>query len=182
MATFVERMVGAARLNPATYEEVEADKSATGQATVVVVLSAIAAGIGSIDAGARGVVITIVAALLGWVIWAFLTWLIGTKFLAEPETKADMGELLRTIGFGSSPGLIRVFGALPFVGGLFLIAAWIWMLVSTVVAVRQALDYKSTGKAILVCAIGWFVYVLFFISVVSLLGIAIIGIGGTVAS
>ncbi len=182
MATFVQRMIGAARLNPATYEEVEADKSATGQATVVVVLSAIAAGIGSIDAGARGVVVTIVAALLGWVIWAFLTWLIGTKFLAEPETKADMGELLRTIGFGSSPGLIRVFGALPFVGGLFLIAAWIWMLVSTVVAVRQALDYKSTGKAILVCAIGWFVYVLFFISVVSLLGIAIIGIGGTVAS
>ena len=181
MASFVQRMIGAARLNPATYEEVEADKSATMQATVVVVLSAIGAGVGAIDEGMRGVIVTIAAALLGWVIWAFLTWLIGTKFLAEPQTKADMGELLRTLGFASAPGIFRIFGSVPFVGKLVLLAAWIWMLASTVVAVRQALDYNTTGRAILVCAIGWFVYVLFFISIISVLGIAIIGLGGLVS-
>jgi hypothetical protein len=180
MASFVQRVIGAARLNPAVYEEVEADKSATAQATMVVVLSAIAAGIGSIENGTKGVIITILAALLGWVLWAFLTWLIGTKFLAEPQTQADMGQLLRTIGFAASPGLIRVFGAVPFVGAFVLIAAWLWMLVSMVVAVRQALDYKGTWRAILVCAIGWFVYVLFFISAISMLGIAIIGLGGAI--
>lgn len=178
MATFVQRMIGAARLDPATYEEVEADKSATTQAAIVVILSAVAAGIGAIEEGTKGVVVTILAALIGWVFWAFLTWLIGTKFLPEPQTKSDMGELLRTLGFGSTPGLLRVFGVIPVVGTIVMFIAWFWMLASTVVAVRQALDYKGTGKAILVCAIGWFVYILFFISAVSMLGIAIIGLGG----
>lgn len=182
MASFVQRMIGAAKLDPATYEEVEADKSATGQATWVVILSGVAAGIGAIDEGTKGVVVTIIAVLLGWVIWAFLTWLIGTKFLGEPQTQADMGELLRTLGFATSPGIIRVLGAIPVLGKIDVLVAWVWMLISTVVAVRQALDYKSTWKAILVCAVGWLVYVLFFISVISMLGIAMMGIGGMLSS
>jgi hypothetical protein len=182
MASFVQRMIGAARLDPATYEEVEADKTATMQATIVVILSAVAAGVGAIEEGMRGVIVTIAAALIGWVAWAFLTWLIGTKFLPEASTHADVGELLRTIGFASSPGLIRAFGPVPFIGDFVLVAAWLWMLASTVVAVRQALDYKGTLRAILVCLIGWFVYVLIFISIISVLGIAIIGIGGAISA
>ncbi|MGH7680715.1 MAG: YIP1 family protein [Candidatus Eiseniibacteriota bacterium] len=177
MATFVQRIIGAARLNPATYEEVEADKSATIQALSVVVLSAIATGVGSVGEGLRGVVFTILAWLVGWWIWAFLTWLIGTKFLAEPDTKADIGELLRTLGFASAPGLVMFLGVIPHLTSFLVILVWFWMLATTVVAVRQALDYKGTGKAIVVCLIGWFVYVLFVVSVLSMLGIAIIGLG-----
>ena len=103
-----------------------------------------------------------IAALIGWYVWAYLTYLIGTKLLPEPQTKADVGELLRTIGFSSSPGLIRVLGIIPGLGGLVFLAASIWMLVAMVIAVRQALDYQSTGRAIGVCVIGWIVQILIF--------------------
>ncbi len=115
MANFGNRIIRAARLDVALYEEVEADKSALGQATGVVVLSSVAAGIGSTSkAGLLGMLIGVVVALVGWYIWAYLTYFIGTRLLPEPQTKADHGELLRTIGFSSSPGLILLcVGACP---------------------------------------------------------------------
>jgi len=175
-------MVGAAKLKVSTYEEVEADSTATVQAMGVVLLSAAAAGIGEIGYGGRGVIIGCAAALIGWLVWAFLTWLIGTKFLDEPETNADIGQMMRTIGFAASPGILRAFGWIPLLGTVIEIIAWFWMLVAMVVAVRQALDYKSTGRAFLVCAIGWFVNVLIFVSLGALLGIAVLSArnaGGT---
>ena len=156
MASFTDRMIRAAKLDVNLYEEVEADKTAMRQAMGVVVLSSVAAGIGTIARGGLGgIFFGTIAALVGWYIWASLTYFIGTKWLPEPQTKADVGELLRTIGFSSSPGLIRVLGIIPGLGGLVFSAASIWMLVAMVIAVRQALDYKSTGRAIGVCIIGW---------------------------
>ncbi|MEE8325786.1 MAG: hypothetical protein V3R58_01980, partial [candidate division NC10 bacterium] len=105
MASFADRMIRAAKLDVNLYEEVEADKSAMGQAMGVVVLSSVAAGVGSGELGVGGIVAVTIAALIGWYIWAFLTYLIGTKLLPEPQTRADVGELLRTIGFSTSPGL-----------------------------------------------------------------------------
>ena len=174
MANWVDRMIGAAQLKVATYEEVEADSTATVQAMGVVLLSAVAAGIGEIGYGGRGIIVGCAGALIGWVVWALLTWLIGTKFLDVPETNADVGQLLRTIGFAASPGIFRAFGWIPLFGTIVEIIAWFWMLIAMVVAVRQALDYKSTGRAVLVCAIGWFVNVLIFVSLGSLLGIAVL--------
>lgn len=174
MASWVGRMIGAAKLDVATYEEVEADSTATVQAMGVVLLSAVAAGIGEIGYGGHGLIVGLAASLLGWVAWAFLIWLIGTKFLAEAETHADVGQLMRTIGFAASPGIIRVFGWIPLLGTAIEFVAWIWMLIAMVVAVRQALDYKETGKAILVCVIGWIVNVIIVVSLASLLGIAVL--------
>jgi hypothetical protein len=176
MASFVARMVGAARLDPATYEEVEADKTATGQAMGVVALSSLAAGIGGLGAGEQGFLGGLIVGLMGWVIWAFLTWIIGTKLLPEPSTQSDMGELLRTLGFASAPGFLRVFGWVPIVGGFLTMAALVWMLVATVIAVRQALDYTSTGRAVLVCVIGWFVNLVVTIWAAAALGIALFGL------
>jgi len=154
----MDRMVRASKLDARLYEEVEADKGAMGQATGVVVLSSVAAGIGSVgEGGLSGILLGTVFALIGWYVWAYLTYLIGTKVLPEPETKADMGELLRTIGFSSSPGLIRVLGIIPGLAGIFFVGASVWMLVAMVIAVRQALDYKSTPRAIGVCVIGWII-------------------------
>ncbi len=157
MANFGNRIFRAARLDVALYEEVEADKSALGQAMGVVILSSIAAGIGSTSAGLLRMLIGVVVALVGWYIWAYLTYFIGTRLLPEPQTKADHGELLRTIGFSSSPGLIRVLGVVPVMRGIVFPIAAIWMLVAMVIAVRQALDYTGTLRAIGVCAIGWIV-------------------------
>ena len=161
MNIFLDRMIRAAKLDVNLYEEVEADKSALGQAMAVVILSSLAAGLGSVSqAGLGGIMLGAVTSLIGWFIWAYLTNLIGTKLLPEPQTKADYGELLRTIGFSSSPGLIMVLCIIPGIGGLFFFVAAIWMLVAMVIAVRQALDYSGTLRAVGVCAIGWIIQVI----------------------
>jgi hypothetical protein len=160
--TFVERMIGAAKLDVRTYEEVEADRTATPQALAVVVLAAVAGGIGA-GAGLRGLVLGSVLGLVGWAVWAWLIYFIGTRWLPEPDTHADTGELLRTIGFATSPGLLRVVGIVPILGPLVTIVTAVWTLVAMVVAVRQALDYRSTGRAVGVCIIGWLVQVAIFL-------------------
>ena len=163
MNVFVERMVRAAKLDVNLYEEVEADKGAMGQAMTVVIISSIAAGLGSIaEGGIGGIFIGTITALIGWYVWAYITYFIGTKLLPEPQTKADHGELLRTIGFSSSPGLIRVIGIVPGLTGIVFSIASIWMLVAMVIAVRQALDYTSTLRAIGVCVIGWVIQLVLF--------------------
>jgi hypothetical protein len=159
--TFVERMVGAAKLDVAVYEEVEADRSATPQALAVVVLAAVAGGIGA-GAGIRGLVVGTIAGLLGWAVWAWLIYFIGTRWLPEPDTKVEIGELLRTIGFATSPGILRVAGFVPILGPIVIVVSAIWTLVAVVIAVRQALDYRSTGRAIGVCVIGWVVQIVVF--------------------
>lgn len=157
MATFAKRVMGAARLNPGTYEEVEADENATGQALAVVVLSSIAGGIGAAGLGTPGVVAGTIGALVGWVAWAALTYVIGTQLLPEPQTNANVGQLLRTIGFAGAPGLFRIFGVIPFLGRLVYIVVSVWLLAAMVLAVKQALDYRSTARALGVCLIGWLV-------------------------
>ena len=171
MANFGKRMVRAAKLEVALYEEVEADKSALGQAMGVVVLASIAAGIGTIaKGGLGGIVIGTIAALISWYVWAFLTYFIGTKLLPQPQTKANVGEMLRTIGFSTSPGLIRVLGIIPGLAGIVFLVASIWMLVAMVIAVRQALDYTSTGRAVGVCVIGWVIQALILVLLFSFFG------------
>jgi hypothetical protein len=156
LASFQDRIIRAAKLDVDLYEEVEADKGAMGQAMGVVVLSGVAAGIGSVGtSGIAGILFGTIAALVGWYVWAYVTYFVGTKFLPEPQTKADHGELLRTIGFSSSPGMLRVLGIIPFFYGIIFVITGIWMLVAMIIAVRQALDYKSTLRAVGVCAIGW---------------------------
>ena len=158
MTQFVDRMVRAAKLDVQVYEEVEADKSAMSQAMAVVVLSSVAGGIGFMqESGLTGLLLGTVFSLLGWYIWAFLTYIIGTKLLPEPQTSADHGELLRTIGFSSAPGIIRILAIIPGLDAIVNLLASVWMLVAMVIAVRQALDYHSTYRAIGVCLIGWIV-------------------------
>ena len=168
MSSLLNRMVGAAKLDLRIYEEVEADTKATGQAMGVVILSSIAQGIGNISYGPRVLISGTIFALIGWVVWASLTCIIGTRILPEPQTRSDIGELLRTMGFASSPGLLRVFGIVPFLGRPVLFLILIWMLVTMIIAVRQALDYRSTKRAIAVCVIGFVIYLSLEISIAGL--------------
>lgn len=171
MSIFTDRIVRAARLDANLYEEVEADRQAIGQAMGVVVLSSLAAGIGSIaETGINGVVVGTIIALIGWFVWAFITYYVGTKFLPEPQTKADYGELLRTIGFASSPGLLRILALIPGLAAIVYLVCGLWMLVAMVIAVRQALDYQSTLRAVGVCVIGWLIQMILFWFVLSLFG------------
>ena len=175
MSSLKDRMIRAAKLDVTLYEEVEADTEAMGQAMGVVVLSSIAAGLGTITRGGfagfiPSILLGTLLALISWYIWAYLTYFIGTKLLPEPQTKADPGELLRTIGFSSSPGLICVLGIIPMLTRVVFFVANIWMLIAMVIAVRQALDYKSMFRASGVCLIGWIIRGLIFLLLFSILG------------
>ena len=176
MASWVDRVVGAAMLRSDTYEEVEADHTANFQALGVVLLSAIAGGIALANGGGPAIAVGIVTSLIGWVLWAGLTWLIGTKFLPTPETQSDMGELLRTTGFAAAPGFIRILGGIPIIGFVFTYIAGLWMLAAFVVAVRQALDYRSTMRALAVCLIGALVWFSVIAWSAFLLGASVMGI------
>ncbi|HBO97845.1 MAG TPA: hypothetical protein DE315_01395 [Candidatus Omnitrophica bacterium] len=162
MGQLADRMLRAVKLDPRLYEEVEADATAMPQAMLVVVLSSAAAGIGSMGMAQHpNLILGTLGALVGWYIWAFMTYWIGTKLLPEKDTKAEYSQLLRTIGFSSAPGILRVLGVVPFLTNLVFMATGIWMLVAMVIAVRQALDYQSTARAVGVCAVGWLIQLLF---------------------
>jgi len=156
--SFLQRIIGAAALDAAIYEEVEGDPGATTQAFAVVVLSSVAAGIGARGLGEQtlaNVAFITVVSLMAWAAWALVVFEIGSRIMPAPQTRVDVGQLLRTIGFAASPGLLRVLGAMPAATiPVFAITA-VWMLVAMIVAVRQALDYRSTARAVAVCVFGW---------------------------
>ncbi len=161
MDLLIARMIRAAKLDTNLYEEVEADRSAMSQALIVVLLASIAGGLGNgtffeFSDIIRGIIVS----LISWFLWAAITMFIGTRFLPVEQTSADMGELLRTLGFASAPGVIRVIGIIPPLASILAVIASIWMLIAMVVAVKQALDYPNFGRAIGVCLIGWIPYMI----------------------
>ncbi len=156
---FVSRMLRSSLLQADVYEEVEADRQATFQALAVVVLAAVGMGVGSIgNSGVEGILWHTLAAVALWFVWAYVTCFIGVRLLPTSDTVADHGELLRTIGFSSAPGILRVFMLIPPVALPVFVLTSLWMFVAMVVAVRQALDYASTLRALAVCGVGFPIY------------------------
>jgi hypothetical protein len=159
--TFTERVKGVLILDVRTFEEIEADTTANGQALLVVIAASVAAGLGAgVRLGAMGLVRETFGALIGWVMWAAVTWVIGSKLLPEPQTRTDMGELLRVIGFAYAPNLFGFFAFIPALGVVVSTIVAFWLLAATIVAVRQALDYASTLRAAAVVLMGWLIFVL----------------------
>jgi len=163
MDTLLSRMIRAAKLEVGLYEEVEADTTATSQAIAVVVLVAIANGIGAAisffifgrGAGGlfRGLFLSPILSIVGYFIWAFLTYFIGVNIFGGTT---NYGEMLRTIGFAYTPNILGIFSFIPCLGWLIGLVGAVWALVAGVIAVRQALDF-DTAKAIMTCIIGWIV-------------------------
>lgn len=149
MQTWGQRVIGAAKLDIDTYEEVEADEGATLQAAGVVVLAALAQAVGV--SGSGSAIGAAIGGLVGWAIWAGVTYLIGAYVF---KGTATWGELLRTLGFAQSPRFLLVLGFIPVIGWLIGIVVFIWVLIAGIIAIRQALDI-TTGKAIGVAIIGW---------------------------
>lgn len=173
MGKLVDRMVRAAKLDPTLFEEVSQDPDGLKDAGTVVVISSLAAGIGSVTYGGPiGLVFGAISALVGWFVWSLLSHLIGTQVLQEPQTKATLNQVMAVTGFAAAPGVLRVFGFIPVLGGLISLVGSLWMLAAFVVAIRYVLDYTSTGRALGVCLIGWLVQVMIIMTFVML------GLGG----
>ena len=152
------RLIGALSLDAPIYEEIEADRSANGQALGVVLLSSLATGIGARGFGEitlGAIAFYAIIALLGWMAWALVAFEVGYRLMPLPQTRADVGELLRTTGFATTPGLLRVFGIMPGATLPVFLGTSVWMLIAMVIAVRQSLEYTSTGRAVAVCLLGW---------------------------
>lgn len=169
----IDRMVRAAQFKEDLYEEVERDVDATGQAATVVAIAALATGIGGLrEGGIVGLLFGIVAAFVGWVLWAAITYFVGKKIFATSNTDVSLGEMLRTLGFAQSPGILNVLGFIPILGGLVSFVVGIWTLILGIIAIRAAMDF-GTGRAIATAIVG-------FIPFIILLGIfgVIVGVGG----
>jgi hypothetical protein len=159
--TLGERVKGVLRLDARVFEDIEGDTTANAQAFGVVILASLAAGIGAgLLIGPLALIQSTFAAIVGWVMWAGVTYVIGTKLLPEAQTRTDMGELLRVIGFSYAPELFNLFAFVPLIGPLVRVVVAFWLLAATILAVRQALDYRSTGRAAVVVLIGWLFFVL----------------------
>jgi len=157
------RMWRAILLQSRLYEEVEADKSANVQAALVIVIvsiaTAIGAGLSSLTSGGfLAAVWSLVLALVGWLVWALIVYIIGAKIMKGKHTQSNWGEVARTIGFANSPGIFRILAFVPLVGWIISIVAWVWILIAGIIGVRAALDF-STGRAIITVVLGWLVYI-----------------------
>lgn len=156
--TFGERIIGAAKLDTNTFEDIERDPGAMGQAVGVIVLAAVSAGIGNIwYGGISGIVFGAFASLIGYALWAVLIWVVGTKVMPDPATKADFPETFRVVAFAAAPGLLGIVTIIPLLGWLLVFLIWLWTIAAMVVAVKAVLDYTDTFKAVIVVVIGFVV-------------------------
>jgi len=158
MASFGDRIVGAMKLDAATFEEIERDTNAMGQAVGVIAIAAVASAVGSFGLGLLGLPVRALFAVIGYLAWSLAVFLIGTKLMPEPATKADFAEVFRVVGFAAAPGVFNVLAILPIFGLLVRLVVFFWTIAAMVIAVRQVLDYSTTGKAVVVCVIGFVVF------------------------
>jgi len=178
MASLGVRMTGAMKADVATFQDIERDPTAMGQAITVIVIAGVAALIGNMFRAGFGYGVgMLLVSLIGYAVWAVVVTVVGTKLMPEPATKADFAETFRTIGFAASPGVFNVLAIIPFLGPLIAFLISIWSLVIMVVAVRTVLDYSNTGRAIIVVLIGWVIYMIvaFLVLTPLFIGSALLG-------
>ena len=183
MADLTGRMIGAMQADVKTFTEIEADPGAMGQAVTVIVIAGVASLIGNFfRAGVTAGVIGLIGSLVGYALFALLVFLIGTKLMPEPATKADFNETFRVLGFAASPGVFNVLAIIPFLGPLISLLVGIWGLVIAVIAVREVLDYSNTGRAIIVCLIAavicWIVLVIVMLPLLAAAFVTRAALGG----
>ena len=158
MTLFIRRFIGALMLDAGAYEDIESDRRAGASAILVIALACAAgafAGKNISAAGAPGFAIAMAMMLGWWIVWAMLIAAIGTRLLPEPQTRSNPSELLRSIGFAAAPGTFYALAAMPAAAMFVFVLVSLWMIAATVIAVRQALDYTTTWRAVAVCLIAW---------------------------
>ena len=175
--TFGDRIVGALKLDPNTFEDIERDPTAIGQSVGVIALAAISQGIGNVwYGGLTGILFSFCFALIAYGFWALVVWLVGTKLMPDPATKADFPETFRVIAFAAAPGVFGVITIIPLLGWLLMLLIWIWSLAAMVIAVKQVLDYTDTFKAVIVVIIGFVAYLVVWGTLVFMsVGAALVG-------
>jgi Yip1 domain len=147
-ASIFDRMLGALRLSEDTYEEIEHDEKATGEAAFIVVATSLVSGavngvLGGVDDGFFGAL----GSFIGWAFYAWIAYIVGVKLFPGPHTRSSWGEIARTLGYANTARFLIVFELVPGFAALTRTVVGLWVLVATIVALRASLDI-STGRAI----------------------------------
>lgn len=184
--TFGDRVLGALKLDANTFEDIERDPAAMGQAVGVIAISAVASGLANVwYGGISGIILGLITSLIGYALWATVVWLVGTKLMPDPATKADFPETFRVLGFAAAPGVLAIITIIPLLGWLLMVIVypiiWLWSMAIMVIAVRQVLDYTDTFKAVIVVIIGFVAYLVFW-GTVAMMGIGAAIVGGMMGS
>jgi len=180
MRLFFNRFVRAARLDVELYREIATDPLTLNQALITVVIYCMAASWGTFGGvGAVGTNIAMITSLIGWYIWAFFTYFAASKFFRENQIEFERPTrkaVIRTMGFASAPGVIRFLGIIPGLGVVIISVATIWMIAASTIAVKQALNFKSTYRAAAACILAWiisaFVQLLLFTALFQAFGVS----------
>ncbi|MGH9310052.1 MAG: YIP1 family protein [Vicinamibacterales bacterium] len=183
--TFGDRVLGALKLDANTFEDIERDPAAMGQAVGVIAISAVASGLANVwYGGISGIILGLITSLIGYALWATVVWLVGTKLMPDPATKADFPETFRVLGFAAAPGVLAIITIIPLLGWLLMVIVypiiWLWSMAIMVIGVRQVLDYTDTFKAVIVVIIGFVAYLVFW-GTVAMMGIGAAMVGGMMA-
>ncbi|MGH2557415.1 MAG: hypothetical protein ACRDJH_00010 [Thermomicrobiales bacterium] len=169
--SLVQRMIGAARFDAATYEEVARERTATPQGAIIVALSVVASAIGAIgDEGLTGIVAIIVVGPTVWVIYALSAYFVGTELLAT-ATAADIGRVLRALAFAATPSLLAVFSLILALESILPWIVIVWSFAASIVALRQAL-MLSTARAATAAILAGVVQVILWVIIAVFLGLA----------
>ena len=171
---FLQRIIGVLKLDVNTYEEIEADQTATSQAAIVVAIVAIIGGLfaglaSSIGDGSflGGFIRQLLTAFIGWFIWSYVTYWVGTSFFKGKSTPQEM---LRVLGFAQAPAILAV---IPVCGAFI---GWIWTLICSFIAIRQGLDLDNT-KALLTAVVAFIAVIIVYFIIGAILGLLGIGAG-----
>jgi hypothetical protein len=155
-ASVFTRVLGTARLDDSTIEEIDRDRSAIWQAAIIVTLVGVANGVGLLfteGIGSLALLSATVGNILAWLVFASLAYLIGTGILPGERTdlEASAGGVRRTIGFAQAPNVLG--GAPALIGGLLgaliVFTGFLWVILCGIVALRVSLRV-STARAIVV--------------------------------
>jgi hypothetical protein len=161
--SFFIKLFRAARLDASLYDEIKADRKASWQAFLVVILVSLTIGVGIGIAGwfalagawsIWGILACLIGSVIVWFVWSFLAYFIGTRVFKGTRTTASPGVVLRTVGFSGSPGMLGIFVFVPVAGAVVLIGASVWALAAGVVAVKHSLSL-TTGRAVATCLVSW---------------------------
>jgi hypothetical protein len=154
---FMDRVLGVFRLDPAVFEAIEHDQGATSQALLVVAIVALMRALGSgfqatwTDASFLGNFIgALIWTFAGWLVWSVISYWVGTAFF---RGVADLGEMLRVIGFAYAPQFLAIIPCVGFLVGV------VWSLAAGFVAIRQGLDLDNV-RALFTILAGLLVYVI----------------------
>jgi hypothetical protein len=183
-----ERIIGALTFRRGVYAEVEADKTFTATAWILVVIFVLLNQLGSFASQnifdwlvSTG--IGLITAIAGFAIAAaVINWVGRRSFSAE----VTFNELVRTMGLASIWTAVGVLGiiatfsdALSCVLGPVIVISWVALVMAWFVAVHEALDL-TWGKTIITVIIGfipWAIIMSLTGVVLSLIGLTATGFG-----